>query len=209
MATASARRASSNGTRRRGSKRKPLVLKNLIDGKFVGPVEGRREEVVNPATEEVIARAPLSTQADVDLAVKAARKAFESWGFTTPAERSERLLALADGIEARAGEIADLESADAGKPRSAFLEDEIPFMCDNLRYFAGAARNMEGRSAGEYLAGHTSFVRREPIGVVAQVTPWNYPLMMAVWKWAPAIAAGNCVVLKPSDTTPARCSWPS
>jgi betaine-aldehyde dehydrogenase len=203
MATATARRASRNGSKRRSSKSRPLVLKNMIGGKFVGPVDGKREPVVNPSTEEVIARAPLSTKADVDLAVKAARDAFQTWGFTTPVERAERLLALADGIEARAGDIADLESADAGKPRSAFFEDEIPFMCDNLRYFAGAARNMEGRAAGEYLEGYTSFVRREPVGVVGQITPWNYPLMMAIWKIAPALAGGNTLVLKPAETTPA------
>ena len=112
------------------------------------------------------------------------------------------LLKLADGIEERADELADLESADAGKPRSAFYEDEIPFMCDNLRYFAGAARNLEGRATGEYLEGYTSWIRREPIGVVGQITPWNYPMMMAIWKIAPALAAGNTLVLKPAETTP-------
>jgi betaine-aldehyde dehydrogenase len=174
----------------------------MIGGRFAGPVDGRREDVINPATEEVIARAPLSGEADVDMAVEAARKAFETWGATTPGDRSARLLALADGIESRAAEIADWEAADAGKPRSAFLEDEIPFMVDNLRYFAGAARNMEGRAAGEYVEGYTSYIRREPVGVCGQITPWNYPLMMAIWKIGPALAGGNTIVLKPAETTP-------
>jgi betaine-aldehyde dehydrogenase len=174
----------------------------MIDGKFVPPADGKREDVINPATGQVIAKAPLSRGRDVDAAVKAARKASETWATTTPAERSLALLKIADGIEARAEEIADLESADAGKPRSAFLEDEIPFMVDNLRYFAGAARNLEGRASGEYLEGYTSIIRREPVGVVAQITPWNYPLMMAIWKIGPALATGNTLVLKPAETTP-------
>jgi len=174
----------------------------MIDGKQVPPADGKREDVLNPATGEVIAKAPLSSKGDVDNAVKAAKSAFETWGVTTPGDRMALLLKLADGIEERADELADIESADAGKPRSAFYEDEIPFMCDNLRYFAGAARNMEGRATGEYLEGYTSWVRREPIGVVGQITPWNYPMMMAIWKIAPALAAGNCLVLKPAETTP-------
>jgi betaine-aldehyde dehydrogenase len=201
-ATASKRSASRNGSRRT-SKKKPLTLKNMIGGKFVAPVQGKREDVVDPATGEVIARAPLSTKQDVNLAVAAAKGAFEEWGVTTPADRAERLLALASAIEDRAGEIADLEARDAGKPRQAFYEDEIPFMVDNLRYFAGAARNLEGRAAGEYLEGYTSYVRREPVGVIGQITPWNYPLMMAIWKIAPALAGGNTFVLKPAETTPA------
>jgi betaine-aldehyde dehydrogenase len=200
-ATATAKRTSSKAkTKSRNSR--PISLKNMIGGKFVAPADGKREAVVNPATGEVIARSPLSTKRDVDAAVKAARDAFEGWGTATPADRSAALLKIADGIEERAEQIADLEAADAGKPRSAFLEDEIPFMADNLRYFAGAARNLEGRAAGEYLEGYTSFVRREPIGVVGQITPWNYPLMMAIWKIAPALAAGNTLVLKPAETTP-------
>jgi len=199
MATATAKRRSRTS---RNSKPRTRTLKNLIDGKFVPPVDGKREDVVNPATGQVIAKAPLSSKRDVDAAVKAAKQAFETWGTTTPAERSTLLLKLADGIEERAEELADLESADAGKPRSAFLEDEIPFMADNLRYFAGAARNMEGRATGEYLEGYTSWIRREPIGVVGQITPWNYPIMMAIWKIAPALAAGNTIVLKPAETTP-------
>jgi betaine-aldehyde dehydrogenase len=199
MATATVTRSSRKS---RNSKPRARTLKNMVDGKFVAPVDGKREDVVNPATGEVIAKAPLSSKRDVDTAVKAAKQAFETWGATTPAERSALLLKLADGIEERAEELADLESADAGKPRSAFLEDEIPFMCDNLRYFAGAARNLEGRATGEYLEGYTSWVRREPVGVVGQITPWNYPIMMAIWKIAPALAAGNTLVLKPAETTP-------
>ncbi|HEY0318317.1 MAG TPA: gamma-aminobutyraldehyde dehydrogenase [Solirubrobacterales bacterium] len=179
-------------------------LKNFIGGEAIDPAEGRTEEVVNPATGEVIAEAPLSTKADVDRAVAAAREAFESgvWSTIPPNERARALLRMADLIEERAEEIADIESADAGKPRQAVMEDEIPVMADQLRFFAGAARCLEGRSAGEYMEGHTSFVRREPIGVCGQITPWNYPLMMMVWKIGPALAAGNTVVLKPAETTP-------
>ena len=177
-------------------------LKNFIDGDFVEPAEGGTEEVINPGTGEVIARAPLSTKEDVDRAVAAARRAFAGWSTKTPGERSAALLKLADAVEERADELADLESADAGKPRKAFYEDEIPFMVDNLRFFAAAGRNLEGRSAGEYLENRTSLVRREPVGVVGQITPWNYPLMMAVWKIGPALATGNTVVLKPAENTP-------
>ncbi len=177
-------------------------LKNFIDGEAVDPVDGQTEDVTNPATGEVIAEAPLSSKEDVDRAVAAARTAFEGWGTTTPADRAAALLRIADLIEDRAEEVADLESADAGKPRKAFFEDEIPFMVDNLRFFAGAARCLEGKAAGEYLDGYTSMVRREPVGVVGQITPWNYPLMMAIWKIAPALAAGNTIVLKPAETTP-------
>jgi betaine-aldehyde dehydrogenase len=177
-------------------------LKNFIGGKAVEPAEGRMEDVVNPATGSAIAAAPLSTKADVDAAVAAAKGAFEGWAATPPGERARALLRIADLIEERGEEIADLESADAGKPRGAVLEDEIPVMADNLRFFAGAARCLEGRAAGEYMEGHTSFIRREPIGVVGQITPWNYPLMMAIWKIGPALGAGNTVVLKPAETTP-------
>jgi betaine-aldehyde dehydrogenase len=177
-------------------------LQNFIDGEFVDPAEGATEEVLNPATAEAIADAPLSTAEDVDRAVQAARRAFDGWASATPGERSLALLKLADRIEEHAGEISDLEAANAGKPRSAFAEDEIPFMVDNLRYFAGAARNLEGRATGEYVEGYTSMVRREAVGVVGQITPWNYPLMMAVWKIGPALATGNPVVLKPAETTP-------
>ena len=177
-------------------------LQNFIDGEFVDPVEGATEEVLNPATAEAIAEAPLSTAEDVGRAVDAARRAFDGWAETTPGERSLALLRLADRIEEHADELADLETADAGKPRHAFVEDEIPFMVDNLRYFAGAARNLEGRATGEYTEGYTSMIRREPVGVVGQITPWNYPLMMAIWKVGPALATGNTVVLKPAETTP-------
>lgn len=177
-------------------------LKNFIGGKAVAPAEGGMEDVVNPATGEAIASAPLSTKADVDAAVAAAVGAFEGWAATPPGERARALLRIADMIEERGEQIADLEAADAGKPRAAVLEDELPVMADNLRFFAGAARCMEGRAAGEYMQGHTSFIRREPVGVVGQITPWNYPLMMAIWKIGPALAAGNTVVLKPAETTP-------
>ncbi|MGZ5309386.1 MAG: gamma-aminobutyraldehyde dehydrogenase [Solirubrobacterales bacterium] len=183
-------------------KTKVLELKNMIGGKFTDAAEGETEDILNPATGEVIAHAPLSTEKDVDKAVKAARKAFETWQNTTPAERSALLLKLADAFEERAEEITDLETMDAGKPRAAMFEEEIPPMVDQLRFFAGAARTMEGRAAGEYMEGHTSFIRREPIGVCGQITPWNYPLMMAVWKIGPALATGNTLVLKPAETTP-------
>ncbi len=178
------------------------TLQNFIDGEFVDPVEGATEPVLNPATGEEIAQAPLSTAIDVDRAVSAARSAFEGWSVTTPGERATAMLKLADLIEASADEIAELESDNAGKPIEAMRADEIPFMVDNLRFFAGAARCLEGRAAGEYLSGYTSMIRREPIGVIGQIAPWNYPLMMAVWKIGPALAAGNTVVLKPAETTP-------
>jgi betaine-aldehyde dehydrogenase len=177
-------------------------LQNFIGGELVDPAEGQTEDVLNPATGEPIAETPVSTKADVDRAVGAAKDAFESWSAQTPGERSLALLKMADLIEGRAEEIADLESANAGKPRQAFLEDEIPFMVDNLRFFAGAARCLDGRASGEYVEGYTSIIRREAIGVVGQITPWNYPLMMAIWKMGPALGAGNTVVLKPAETTP-------
>jgi betaine-aldehyde dehydrogenase len=158
--------------------------------------------VLNPATAEAIAEAPLSTAEDVDRAVQAAKRAFDGWADATPGERSLALLKLADAVEEHVDELADLEAANAGKPRQSFVEDEIPFMVDNIRYFAGAARNLEGRPAGEYTEGYTSMVRREPVGVVGQITPWNYPLMMAIWKIGPALATGNTIVLKPAETTP-------
>jgi betaine-aldehyde dehydrogenase len=178
------------------------TLQNFVAGEFVEPVEGQTEPVLNPATGETIAHAPLSTAADVDRAVEAARAAFESWSTTTPGERAVGLLKLADAIEDHAGELSELESDNAGKPIGAFREDEIPFMVDNLRFFAGAARCLEGRAAGEYASGYTSVIRREPVGVIGQIAPWNYPLMMAIWKIGPALAAGNTVVLKPAETTP-------
>jgi betaine-aldehyde dehydrogenase len=177
-------------------------LQNFINGEFVDPADGQTEEVVNPSTGEVIAEAPVSSAEDVDRAVTAARKAFETWGVTTPRERSEALLKLADAILEHGDEFADIESADAGKPRQAFVDEELEMCADNLRFFAGAARNMEGKAAGEYVAGHTSYVRREPVGVCGQITPWNYPLMMAMWKIGPAFAAGCTSVLKPAENTP-------
>jgi betaine-aldehyde dehydrogenase len=179
------------------------TFKNFIDGESVDPAEGRTDPVINPATGEEIAQAPSSTPEDVDRAVKAARAAFEGgWGTTTPAERALAILHLADSIEQHADEIAELESANAGKPIEAFKSDEIPAMVDNLRFFAGAARCMEGKAAGEYLEGYTSIIRREPVGVIGQIAPWNYPIMMAVWKIGPALATGNTIVLKPAPSTP-------
>jgi betaine-aldehyde dehydrogenase len=178
------------------------TVQNYIDGEFVESAEGETEPILNPATGEVIAQAPLSTATDVDRAAKAARAAFDGWAGATPGERALALLRLADAIDEHADEISELEAANAGKPIAAFRDDEIPFMVDNLRFFAGAGRNLEGRAAGEYLSGYTSIIRREPIGVVGQIAPWNYPLMMAVWKIGPALAAGNTVVLKPAETTP-------
>src|SRR5438270_695626 len=165
------------------------TIQNFIDGEFVDPADGQTEPVLNPATDEAIAQAPLSSAEDVDRAVKAARRAFPGWSTTTPGERARALLKLADAIEEHADELSELESDNAGKPINAFREDEIPFMVDNLRFFAGGARCLEGRAAGEYLSGYTSIIRREPIGVVGQIAPWNYPLMMAVWKIGPALAA--------------------
>jgi betaine-aldehyde dehydrogenase len=179
------------------------TLTNIVDGKPTGALSGATYGVIAPATGDVYTRAPLSGPEDVDQAMTAAARAFETWRDTTPAERQLALLRIADGMERRADEFIAVESRNTGKPLSITTTDEIPPCVDQLRFFAGAARVLEGRSAGEYMAGHTSWIRREPIGVVGQVTPWNYPLMMAVWKIAPALAAGNTVVLKPSDTTPA------
>jgi len=178
------------------------TLQNFIDGEWVAPAEGRTEPVINPATGETIAQAPLSTAEDVDRAVRAARTAFETWSVTTPGERALALLKLADAIEERADELSMLEATNAGKPLQAFKDDEVPAMVDQLRFFAGAARCMEGRASGEYLEGYTSIIRREPVGVISQIAPWNYPLMMAIWKIGPALATGNTVVLKPAETTP-------
>ncbi|RKS78773.1 betaine-aldehyde dehydrogenase [Actinomadura pelletieri DSM 43383] len=176
---------------------------NFVDGKRQAAADGRTLDIVDPVTEEVYATSPLSGDADIDAAMSAAAEAFEIWRWTSPAERQRALLRIADAVDARQDELTDVECADTGKPRALTAAEEIPLCADQLRFFAGAARILEGRAAGEYMAGHTSFVRREPVGVCAQITPWNYPLMMAVWKIAPALAAGNTVVLKPSDTTPA------
>ncbi len=178
------------------------TLSNFIDGEPVGPASGETEPVLNPATGEEIARAPRSSAEDVERAVAAARRAFEGWSRTTPQQRSEALLEIASALEQHGEEIARLEALNAGKPIEAVKSDEVPVMVDNLRFFAGAARVLEGRAAGEYMEGYTSFTRREAVGVIGQVTPWNYPLMMAIWKIAPALAAGNTVVLKPAETTP-------
>jgi len=179
------------------------TFRNFVDGKPTDAVDGSTYDVIDPVTGEVYATAPLSGAEDVDRAVRAASTAFETWRDATPSERQRALLRLADALESRAEEVVAVESRDTGKPLQLTMEEEIPPMVDQVRFFAGAARVLEGRSAGEYMAGHTSFVRREPIGVCAQVTPWNYPIMMAIWKIAPALAAGNTIVLKPSDTTPA------
>ncbi|QNN52190.1 gamma-aminobutyraldehyde dehydrogenase [Nocardioides mesophilus] len=176
---------------------------NIIAGEKVAAASGETYDVVNPATGEVYAQAPHSSAEDVDRAMRAADKAFETWGESTPSERQQAMLKLADALEKRADEFVAAECENTGKPITLTAEEELPPSVDELRFFAGAARVLEGRSAGEYMKDHTSMVRREPIGVVGQVTPWNYPLMMMIWKIAPALAAGNCVVLKPSDTTPA------
>src|SRR5689334_1750398 len=177
-------------------------VKNFINGEQVAAKDGRTLDLIDPTTGEVFGSSPVSSAEDVDAAYAAASTAFEKWRDTTPSARQRALLKFADAMEARAEEVIAAECQNTGKPIELTRSEEIPPALDQIRFFAGAARLLEGRSAGEYLAGHTSYVRREPIGVCAQVTPWNYPLMMAVWKFAPAIAAGNTVVLKPSDTTP-------
>jgi betaine-aldehyde dehydrogenase len=182
-------------------------IRNFINGEQVDAADGRTTEVIDPSTGEAYATAALSGEADVDAAFKSAERAFESWRDTTPSERQRALLRIADAIEERADELVAVESQNTGKPRQLTADEELPPMCDQIRFFAGAARVLEGRSAGEYMSGFTSFIRREPVGVCGAVTPWNYPAMMAVWKWAPALAAGNTMVLKPSDTTPASTAW--
>ncbi|MBO1768508.1 gamma-aminobutyraldehyde dehydrogenase [Allobranchiibius sp. GilTou38] len=180
----------------------PRQLRNFIGGEYVDGRGEERLDLISPVTAKVVAQAPISGQADVDAAYAAAEKGFAEWGQVTPSERQQALLKFADAIEARADDFVKLEAQNTGKPFALTASEEVPPMVDQLRFFAGAARVLEGVSAGEYLAGHTSWIRREPIGVVGQVTPWNYPMMMAMWKIAPALAAGNAVVLKPSDTTP-------
>ncbi|MDP5182942.1 gamma-aminobutyraldehyde dehydrogenase [Blastococcus sp. BMG 814] len=179
-----------------------LELKNFVGGQQTDTTDGRRMDLVDPSTGEVFASAPVSGPEDVDRAYRTAADAFETWRDTTPSERQRALLRLADAVEEHAEELIALESRNTGKPIGLTTSEEIPPMVDQIRFFAGAARTLEGKAAAEYMAGHTSWIRREPIGVVGQVTPWNYPMMMAVWKIAPALAAGNTVVLKPSDTTP-------
>jgi betaine-aldehyde dehydrogenase len=177
-------------------------LQNFIGGQWTDLSFDKRSELINPSTGEVFATAPVSREAEVDAAVSSAAAAFEGWRDTTPGERSLALIRIADALESRADEFVKAESRNTGKPLALTTSEEIPPMVDQIRFFAGAARMLEGRSAAEYMSGFTSFIRREPVGVCAAVTPWNYPMMMAVWKWAPALAAGNTMVLKPSDTTP-------
>jgi len=177
-------------------------IRNFIGGEERDPASGESEDILNPATEEAIADAPVSGEEDVDNAVAAAGKAFPAWSQTTPRERSEALLRIADAIDENAEELARIESLNVGKPYQTTLEEELPVVADNLRFFAGAARVMEGKAANEYMEGYTSMIRREALGVVGQIAPWNYPLMMAGWKIGPALATGNTVVLKPSEQTP-------
>ena len=177
-------------------------LRNFINGEYVDAKAESSFEVIDPATEKQYASSPVSSAADVDAAFGAAAAAFEEWSETTPAERQLALFRIADAMEARAEEFADVESQDTGKPRASLVDDEIMLSVDQIRFFAGEARHLSGMASAEYMKDHTSTIRREPIGVIGQVTPWNYPLNMAVWKFAPAIAAGNTTVLKPSDTTP-------
>ena len=178
------------------------TIRNFVNGESVDSVSGQTSDLVNPTTGEVFAQAVVSNAEDVDRAYRAASDAFESWSQTTPSERQAALLKIADLVEANAEELIALESENTGKAIAVTASEEIPPMVDQIRFFAGAARILEGRASGEYMKGYTSIIRREPVGVIGQVTPWNYPMMMAVWKFAPAIAAGNTVVLKPSDTTP-------
>ncbi|WP_067482325.1 gamma-aminobutyraldehyde dehydrogenase [Actinomadura hibisca] len=178
-------------------------LRNFIGGAYTDTKEGRTLEVIDPSTGDAYAEAPVSGPADVDAAFRAAADAFPGWRDATPKDRSLALLRFADAVEARAADLVEAESRDTGKPLQLTMDEEIPPMVDNIRFFAGASRVLEGKATAEYMADHTSSIRREPIGVCAQVTPWNYPMMMAVWKFGPALAAGNTVVLKPSETTPA------
>jgi 1-pyrroline dehydrogenase len=177
------------------------TYRNFVGGEWVDAVDGATMEVLNPATGETIAEVPRGTQADVDRAVEAAKKALPDWLDKTPKDRMELLLKLADLLDENADELARLESLNVGKPMS-IARDEMPFSADNLRFFAGAARNLEGKAAAEYVEGYTSIIRREPLGIVAGITPWNYPLMMVVWKLGPALAAGNVQIIKPAEQTP-------
>src|SRR6476659_6394329 len=183
------------------------TLANFVDGAFVPPAEGGYTDVVNRSTGAVYAAAPLSTAPDVDAAFAAAERAFGEWGRTTPGERQAALLAMADAIEQNGERLVAAEAENTGKPIGLTTSEEIPPMVDQIRFFAGAARVLEGKASAEYMRGFQSSIRREPVGVVGSVAPWNYPMMMAVWKFAPALAAGNTVVLKPSDGTPASSVW--
>jgi betaine-aldehyde dehydrogenase len=178
------------------------TVQNLIASEYVAGSTGATEPILNPSTGEVIAHAPLSSVEDVNRAVDAAEAAFGEWSTTTPGERARALLRFADAIEEHAEELSVIESDNAGKPIAAMRADEVPVMADNIRFFAGAARALQGPTAGEYMTGYTSMIRREPIGVIGQIAPWNYPAMMAIWKIGPALAAGNTIVLKPAETTP-------
>src|SRR3954469_21532442 len=177
-------------------------IENFIDGQHRPAADGADEPVLNPATGEEIGTAPLSGEGDVDAAAQAAKRAFREWSETPPGERALALLRIADALEENGDELSHLESLNVGKPVESMKADEMPVLVDNLRFFAGAARCLDGLAAGEYMRGYTSMIRREPIGVVGQIAPWNYPLMMAIWKIGPALAAGNTVVLKPSEQTP-------
>jgi betaine-aldehyde dehydrogenase len=179
------------------------AFRNVIDGKLVDSAGGETYDVVDPTTGEVYASAPMSGEEDVDRAYRAAEAAFPGWRDATPKDRAAALLKIADAIESRVEELNEVECRDTGKPLGLTMSEEMPYASDHFRFFAGASRVLEGKAAGEYMEDHTSWIRREPIGVVGQVTPWNYPLLMMIWKIAPALAAGNAVVLKPSDTTPA------
>jgi len=183
------------------------TFRNFINGQSVDAHEGRTADIINPVTGQAYATAPLSGAEDVDRAMKAAGAAFDEWRNSTPSERSLALLRIADAIESRAEELVAIEVENTGKPIGMTMSEEIPPMVDQIRFFAGAARMLEGKATAEYMRNMTSMIRREPVGVCAQVAPWNYPMMMAVWKFAPAIAAGNTVVLKPSDTTPASAAF--
>jgi 1-pyrroline dehydrogenase len=183
-----------------------IEIRNFVGGEERGDAQHGTEPVLNPATEEEIGRTPKSGEADVDAAVQAAQDAFEGWANSTPGERSTALLKIADAIEEHGDELAQLESLNVGKPLELVKSEEIPVAVDNLRFFAGAARTLSAQAAGEYMEGYTSMLRREPLGVVGQIAPWNYPLMMAIWKIGPALAAGNTVVLKPSEWTPLTAS---
>jgi betaine-aldehyde dehydrogenase len=177
-------------------------LQNFVGGQYQDASDGPHALLVDPSTGEAFAEAPVSGPADMDRALAVAAEAFASWKRTTPSERSLALIRIADAFESRAEDLVRAECENTGKPYRLTMDEEIPPMVDQIRFFAGAARHLQGVAASEYLAGHTSFVRREPVGVCGAVTPWNYPMMMAVWKFAPALAAGNTMVLKPSDTTP-------
>jgi betaine-aldehyde dehydrogenase len=180
----------------------PRELRNFVGGEHKATRDGLTTPVIDPCTGQAIARAPVTSEADLDEVFAAAAGAFELWRDTTPGERSLALLRIADALESRGEELLAAEVGDTGKPPALTRVEELPAMIDYVRFYAGAARMLEGRSTGEYMRDHTSSIRREPVGVCAQVTPWNYPAMMAIWKWAPAIAAGNTVVLKPAETTP-------